>query len=518
MIWKSVLVAGLVAVATGTAAADERVDLIIAGGSVFDGAAGEGRLANVAVRGDRIVRIGDTSDLNAVRTIDASGLIVAPGFIDPHTHAGSDLGAQDRDRRAMLHQITQGVTTIVIGNDGDGPIDFRRRLEGYESAGVGVNVAGFVGFGSVREAVVGEDDRAPSRSELDRMRSLVAQAMCEGALGLSTGLYYAPQSFAETDEVIALAREAGARGGLYESHIRSEGAGNIDALREALRIGREADAPVHIAHIKALGREASGRAEEMIALIEAERAAGRRVTADQYPWTASGTRVSNALIPRWTQDGGDEAMRRRLSDPRLRDRLHGEIASRIRGRGGAETLLILTGQYRGLTLEQAAERAELVPEELARRIAADGDARLASFNMSEAEIGAFMVLPWVVTSSDGTVGHPRRVGSFARKFQRYVREQNVISVGEFVHRGAGLTADILGLAGRGYLREGYYADIAVFDAEAFAARADYVNPEELSTGMRFVVVNGVIALADGAPTEALAGEAIFKQPTEGTCG
>jgi N-acyl-D-aspartate/D-glutamate deacylase len=293
--------------------------------------------------------------------------------------------------------------------------------------------------------------------------------------------------------------------------------GNLDALREALRIGREAGAPVHIAHIKALGRDATGRARDMIALIEAARASGQRVTADQSPWTASGTRVSNAVIPSWTRDGGRDAMRRRLADPALQSRLSEEIAGRIRSRGGADTLLILSGGLAGQTLAQAAETAELEPHELARRIALEGDARLASFNMSEDEVRTFMALDWVVTSSDGTSGHPRKYASFALKYQRYVREQATISIGAFIRRSSGLTADILGLAERGYLREGYYADIVVFDAEEFAARADYANPEELSVGVRHVLVNGVVAIEAGAPNEALAGAAIYKPAREGSC-
>jgi N-acyl-D-aspartate/D-glutamate deacylase len=210
-------------------------------------------------------------------------------------------------------------------------------------------------------------------------------------------------------------------------------------------------------------------------------------------------------------------MRRRLADPGLQARLSEEIAGRIRSRGGADTLLILSGDYAGQTLAQAAESAELEPHELARRIALEGDARLASFNMSEDEVRAFMVLPWVVTSSDGTTGHPRKYGSFALKFQRYVREQGAISVGDFIRRSSGLTADILGLTERGYLREGYYADIVVFDAAEFAARADYVNPEELSVGVRHVLVNGVVAIEGGAPSGARAGAAIYKSAREGSC-
>ncbi|HYD72989.1 MAG TPA: amidohydrolase family protein, partial [Candidatus Binatia bacterium] len=329
----------------GAAAAQtpRQVDLVIRGGVVIDGTGDPRRNADIAVDDGRIVLVGDASRLRARRAIDASNLVVAPGFIDPHTHSLSDLTSDDTERRRALNHLTQGVTTILVGNDGDGTFEIAAQRSQLERSRVGVNVGAFVGFGSVREAVLGQAARAPSPQELDRMRALVAQGMCEGAVGFSAGLYYAPQSFSQTEEVIALAREASLRGGLYETHLRDESSDNIGLLaaaEEALRIGREAGLPVHFAHIKAQGVDVHGRSGRVIELIEAAQAAGQRVTADQYPWRASGTRVSNALIPRWTQeDGGQAAMRRRLADPALSERLNREIADNIRRRGGPESLL-----------------------------------------------------------------------------------------------------------------------------------------------------------------------------------
>lgn len=511
----------LLLAATGPAPAQDarRADLLIRGGMVYDGSETPGRQVDVAVTDGRISLVGDAANVRARRVIDATGLIVAPGFIDPHTHSLSDLRAEDATRRRALNHIAQGVTTIFVGNDGDGSFQVAAQRAELERLGVGVNVASFVGFGAVRESVLGTAARAPSEPELTRMRGHVARAMCEGAFGFSTGLYYAPQSFSETDEVIALAREAATRGGLYESHLRSEGAhGVIEAVEEALRIGREADMPVHFAHIKVAGANVEGLSDRFIAMINAERTAGRRISADQYPWSASGTRISNALIPRWTQEnGGQAAMRRRLADTALQERLLEEIADNIRGRGGADSLLITTGPHRGQRLNQVAESLGVTPAEAARRIAAEGDARLASFNMHDADIRNFMAQPWVVSSSDATIGHPRRYGSFAMKFARFVRDERLLNVEQFIHRSSGLTAETFGIEGRGYLREGYAADVVAFDPRRYAARATYEEPELFAEGVHYVIVNGQVTLDRGTHTGALAGAALAKQPPQGAC-
>ena len=501
------------------AQAPQRLDLIIRNGVVVDGSGGPRRIADIGVRGDRIVVVGDARRMRARRVIDARGYVVAPGFIDPHTHSLSDLRADEQARRRALNHLTQGVTTILVGNDGDGPYTVSEQRGRLERLGVGVNIGSFVGFGAVREAVVGEADRAPSAEELARMRTLVAQGMCEGAFGLSSGLYYAPQSFAEADEVIALALEAAVRGGLYETHLRSESAGGglLEAVEEALSIAREAGLPLHIAHIKAAGPNTGGASARVIAMVEAARARGQRVTADQYPWTASGTRVSNALMPRWTQDGGDAAMRARLADPALADRLRQEIGENIRRRGGAEALLITSGPHRGMRLNEAAAALGVEPPEAARQIAISGDARLASFSMQEEDVRAFMRQPWVVTASDATPGHPRRFGTFSMKFARYVRDEAALTPEEFVHRSAGLTAEIFGMEQRGLLREGYFADIVVFDPNAFAAQATYEEPERFSVGVAYVLVNGTLAIDRGEATGALAGRAMARTPPAEWC-
>ncbi|MBX3479050.1 MAG: amidohydrolase family protein [Caulobacter sp.] len=516
------VLAGMLGLLGAAAARPSPVDYLIRGGRVIDGTGSPGRVADVAVSGDRIVFIGDAAraGVTARRTIDASGMIVAPGFIDPHTHSGADLASGDRARRAAANHLTQGVTSILIGNDGDGAPRVAATLKAFADAGTGVNAGSFVGFGAVRREVIGEGSRAPTGPELDRMKGLVADGMCQGGFGFSAGLYYAPQSYSTTEEVVALAREAAVRGGLYETHMRDESSDNIGllaAVREALEIGRRADMPVHIAHIKAQGVDVHGKSGEVIALIEAERAAGRRVTADQYPWSASGTRVSNALIPRWVMDGGMEEGRKRLADPSLSAKLLPQIADNLRRRGGPESLLITSGPHAGRTLGAVARARGEEPVQTAIVIVRDqGDARVASFNMIQADINAFAVQPWVVTSSDATVGHPRRFGTFPLAWTTFV-EGGLMSPERFVRRSSGQTADIFRIAGRGYLRTGYFADVIVFDPSRFRALATYEDPTRLSEGLLLALVNGVPAVDHGRVTGALAGRPMRSEPVSGSC-
>lgn len=496
------------------------VDLLIRNGLLYDGSGEPGREADVAIDDGRFVFVGDGSGIRAARTIDAAGLVVAPGFIDPHTHSETDLASLDPKRRGVPNHLMQGVTTIFIGNDGFGPPAIGETFARFETQGVGVNVAAYVGFGGVRTKVVGQEGRAPTAAELAAMRQLVATSMCEGAIGLSTGLYYSPQNFSKTEEVIELAKEASRRGGFYDSHLRDESSETIGlsaAVDEAIRIGREAAMPVHIAHIKALGVDVQGQAPSIIAQIEAARAAGVDVTADQTPYEASGTSVLRALIPRWVVDAGAEATRMRLTDPALRERLEAGVADNIRRRGGPASLLIVSGPHAGKTLQKLSEEWSVTPVETAIRLARDGDPSLASFNMRADDIRAFMARPWVMTSSDSSAGHPRRYGTFPAKFANFVRANPVMDIATFVHRSSGLTAETFGLNDRGFVRTGYAADLVVLDPETYRSRADYVSPEGLAEGVRIVVVNGRLAVEDGAPTGNLAGRPLRHAPPRGSC-
>jgi len=500
-------------------AAPAPVDLMIRGGTVFTGSSAP-FTGDVAVSGDRIRAVGARLSLSARRTIDARGMIVAPGFIDPHTHAGEQLASDDRQVRLIPGFLMQGVTTAFIGNDGRGSPDVAAVLGSAARKQVGINYAAYVGLDPVRKQVIGEVDRAPTATELARMKSMVAAAMCQGALGFSTGLFYAPQSFAKTDEVVALAREAAVRGGVYDSHIRDESSYNVGlaaAVDEAIAVGREARMPVNISHIKALGVDVHGQAPAIIAKVEAAQRAGYKVTADQYPWSASGTSLVSSLIPLWAQDGGRPALLKRFDDLALQERLRSGIADNLRRRGGAAALLITQGAHKGKNLADIAKSRGEDPIAAAIALIRVQDSAVASFNQTEADIAAFMRRPWVMTGSDASTGHPRAYGSFARKYREYVVARKVITLRDFIERSTSLTADTFGLAGRGRLKPGAFADIVVFDPKRFAERSTYEQPTLPAAGVRAVVVNGVLAVDNGALTGAAAGRALAHTPPRGTC-
>jgi N-acyl-D-amino-acid deacylase len=529
---KKIAVAGasalaLSACALGMAHAQQgqKVDVLIKGGTVYDGGAGAGVTADVAVSDGKIVFVGDAAKakITAATAIDAKGKIVAPGFIDPHTHYFEDLSSTDAGMRRNLAAAMQGVTTVFVGSDGRAAPEIKDTFGKLEQNGIGTNVATYVGFGTLRQRVLGDSDRAPNAAELDQMKGMVAKAMCEGALGLSTGLFYPPQSYAKTDEVIALAKEAAKRGGTYDSHIRDESSYTIGlkgAVQEVFDIGTGAGIPVHIGHIKALGVDVHGQAGDIIKIVEAAQASGLKVTADQYPWAASGTGLSAALLPRWAQVDGDAATLKRLADPSLGPKIRTEMTENMRRRGGADSLLLTrtrVQEAQGKTLAEIAKIWNVDPIEAAVRILQQGGAGVASFNQSEADIKAFMHQPWVMTSSDGSEGHPRKYASFAEKYAKYVKTEKTVSMTDFVHRSTGLTADTFGLTGRGYLKPGYHADVVVLDPATYAPKATYVQPELLSVGAEQVLVNGKFVVRDGKPTDALPGKGVLRTPTAGSC-
>lgn len=530
--WSACLVAtalGAGACATGPTAGAMRVDVLIRGGQVYSGALEDPRITDVGVAGDRIVFIGDArkAGLSGEREIDAAGRMVVPGFIDTHVHATEELGSDDRDERLVLRQLAQGVTTSVIGVDGAGEPEIARFIASAEAAGVGQNFASYVGFGAIRRRVLGDDARAPTPAELDRMKALAAQAMCEGALGLSSGLFYAPQSFAATEEVIAVATEAGKRGGLYDTHQRDEGTTSIGvaaSTREQIRIGRESGATLHLAHFKvSSGALPDGRSmAELIAIVEEARAAGQDVTADQYPWSASNTGLVAMAIPRWAQDGGREAMLRRFQDPEALGRILTESAAFFRERGGARNVMVNNAPQQpelvGRRISEIAEDWGVTPAEAAVRILTRSSVSVAIFAITEEDIRLLMTRPWVMSSSDGSPrGHPRGHASYPRLYQNYVVDQKVLTPVQFVHRSTGLPADTLRLGARGYIRRNGYADIVVLDPAAYLPRATYIEPTLLSTGVETVLLNGKLVIDGGRPTGVLSGRGLTRTPTPGSC-
>jgi len=494
------------------------VDLLIRGGTIYTGSDAP-FTGDVAIRGDRIVSVGKHANVTAARVIDAKGMVVAPGFIDPHTHMEEALVSPNAKRRLIPMFLMQGVTTAFIGNDGGGAIDVGKVLASARTKKVGINYATYTGFGSIRGAVVGAAKREPTPAELARMEAMVDTAMCHGALGLSTGLFYAPQSFSKTGEVVALSRVAARHGGYYDSHVRDESSytvGLMAAIDEIIQISREADIPVHVSHIKALGVDVQGQAPQVIARIEAARAAGLNVTASQYPWSASGTSLVASLVPLWAQDGGRPALLKRFDDPALADRMRTDITENMRKRGGPEKLLITDGKYRNQTLAAVASAMKVDPVAAAIAVIRIADPGVVSFNQSEADIAAFMARPWVMTDSDASPGHPRVYGTYARKYAKYVVADSVLTLREFIERSSAFPADWFHLEGRGHLRKGAFADVVVFDPKTYASRADYEHPTELAAGVRTVVVNGSVAVDNGAMTGRAAGRALPHKPA-GRC-
>ena len=495
-------------------AAQQQVDILVRGGTIVDGTGAPPRAGDIGIRDDRITFLGDArrSRVTAKRTINAKRLIVAPGFIDPHTHTGGDLS--NAQRKSNLPYLMQGVTTVVTNNDGGGPVDIGAQLVTWKTNGIGTNAAVYIGQGSVRGAVLGMSDNAPTAAQLDSMRTLVTRGMDQGAIGMSTGLYYAPGSYATTDEVIALAKVAAAKGGIYDSHIRDESSytvGLIGAVAELIRIGREAHMPVHVSHIKALGADVWGQSDTVIALIRNARAAGIDVTAAQYPYTASGTSVGASLLPRWAEAGGRDSLRARVATPAIRARLINDMEDNMRRRGGAPTLLITATRdstIRGKRLDAIARERGVPAVEAGLQIILAGDASVASFNMIDADIEKFMVQDFVLTDSDGSDGHPRKYGTFPKLLREYVYTRHVLTLPQAIHRSSGATAAFLGFKNRGTLAVGSFADVIAFDPNTVADRSTYEQPTLLATGMKYVIVNGIVSIDRGAYTGATAGRVL----------
>lgn len=492
---------------------DQPLDLLFLRGKLVDGTGKNPRTADIGIRGDRIVFVGHAgkANLTATRIIDAKGFVIAPGFIDPHTHTLADLS--DTNRKSNEAFLMQGVTTVITGNDGGSALNIGATLRRWDAQGIGTNAILLAGHGTVRGRVMGQTDAQPTPAQLEEMRQLVARAMDEGAFGLSTGLYYAPGSYAKTEEVIELAKAAAARGGIYDTHMRSESAGLLDSVAETLRIGREARIPVHISHIKALGPEAWQRTNQVIKLIKQARAEGIDASACQYPYTASGTSLQAALVPRWAEVGGRAELLKRIDDPQIRLRLLSEMEDNLKLRGGPDKMQIADATNRDLVgkrLDAIAKELNKTPAEAALDLIKLGSTSVISFNMNEKDVQRFMKERFVTTCSDGSAGHPRKYGTFPRKLREYVYNHRLINLPFAVRNGSALTAEIFRIPDRGLIREGYFADVIVFDEKTIADRATYEQPQLFSVGMKYVIVNGKVAVENGVYNGALAGRALRK--------
>jgi dihydroorotase/N-acyl-D-amino-acid deacylase len=503
----AVLVAAALAFAAGVGAAD--YDLLIRNGRVVDGTGAPWRRADVAVHGDTIVAVAQHLDGTARRAVDAGGRVVAPGFIDLHSHARRGIF----EVPSAENYVRQGVTTLVEGPDGSSALPLGPFLDKLEALGPGVNFASLVGHGSIREAVLGRANRAPAAAELARMQELVRQAMREGAFGLSTGLFYVPGSFARTDEVIALARVAGELGGIHTSHMRDEAGLVLESVKETIAIGEEGHLPTQLTHHKMIGRAAWGRSAESLRLVQEARERGVDVTIDQYPYTASSTALAAALLPAWALEGGAEPLRRRLADPAERARILEVVKDKIRNeRGGGDPRNIAIAAcgfdrtLEGRTLADILQGRGLPPTlenagVLALEIVERGGASAIFHAISEEDVERILVSPYTMIASDGEIPafgqgapHPRSYGTFARVLAVYVREKKLLTLEEAVRKMTSLPAARLGLGDRGVLRPGMKADLVVLDPGTIRDRATFEKPHQYAEGVSLVIVNGEVVL------------------------
>jgi len=560
VVWVAVPGLSSIAALAADRPAAHDLDVLIRGGTVYDGGGGPPLVGDVAIRGDRIAYVGPHSTASAREQVDARGKAVAPGFINMLAHTEASLLIDGR----ALSDLRQGVTLEVLGEESMGPLTPRMKelmeqrqgdlrfaiawttlgeyLQGLEQRGIAPNVASFVGAGAVRTYVLGERDVQPTAAQLLQMRSLVHQAMEEGAVGVTTMLIYSPQQYARTPELIALATEAGRCGGLYSVHMRSEGDRLLEALQETVDIARASGAPAEIYHLKAAGKRNWNKLEALISAIETARAHGVRITADMYVYTAGATGL-DAAMPPWALDGGLEAWISRLREPAVRARVLAEMRNpapsweNLYGAAGPTGTLLLALKnpalkpLTGKTLAEVARQRGVSPEDAAIDLVIEDGSRVevAYFLMSEENVRREVALPWVSFDSDEMAPapagvflkfnvHPRAYGNFSRVLAKYVREEKVLSLEQAIHKLTALPAATLSLSDRGRLVAGDFADVVVFDPAAVADHATYERPHQLATGVDEVWVNGVRALRHGEPTGAPSGRAVRGRAWTGAGG
>jgi N-acyl-D-amino-acid deacylase len=547
------LAAMLAAVSCAATAQPPAFDVLIRNGTVYDGTGQPGRRADVGIRGDRIAAVGDLSGATAALSVDAAGLAVAPGFINMLSWATESLLVDGRSQS----DIRQGVTLEIFGEGSSmGPLtdEMKRRrlaqqgnlkfditwttlaeyLRELEHRGVSTNVASFVGATTVREHVIGLEDRPATPEQLERMRALVRQEMEAGALGIGSSLIYPPAFFASTEELIELSKVAAEYRGKYISHIRSEGARLLEALEELITISREAGIPAEVYHLKAAGKDNWPKMDEAIARIEAARKEGLQITANMYTYTAGSTGLA-ASMPPWVLDGGYPAAFERLKDPAQR----AKIAAAVRtpsdewenfyvASGSPDRIILVDFRSEALkpltgrTLAEAAKLRGEDPVDTIMNLVLEDESRVGAvyFLMSEENVRKQIALPWMSFGSDGasvapelpftlSSPHPRAYGTFARLLGRYVRDEKIIPLEEAIRRLTGLPAENLELDRRGFLREGMFADVVVFDPATIADRATFENPHQYAVGVRHVFVNGTQVLKDGEHTDARPGRVVY---------
>jgi N-acyl-D-amino-acid deacylase len=518
-----VIVLGACSPARGPDSSSVVYGLVIAGGTIVDGAGTAGYRGDVAIAGDRIALVSrqPIAPSRGRRIIDATGLVIAPGFIDLHAHLDPLLELPDAESH-----VRQGVTTALGGPDGGGPWPFAAYLDSAQSLGVGMNVAFLAGHNTIRRQVMGLDNRAPTPAELERMRAMIAQAMHEGAFGLSTGLRYLPGTFSKTDEVVALSQAAADSGGIYTSHLREEGLGVIEGVAEAIEIGRRTRITVVLTHHKVVGKPMWGASVRTLAMVDSARTAGVDVRIDQYPYTATYTGIG-VLVPPWALAGGDSAFERRLANQALRDSIvRGIVHNILTDRGGGDLSRVQLARVpwqpslEGRTLRDWAVERGMAPTpetgaELTIEAQRRGGVSAIYHVLDGGDVDRIMRHPQTMIASDGRLTrpgdghpHPRWYGTFPRVLGHYVRERRVLTLEEAVRKMTSMPAATLRLADRGRIAEGARADLTIFDASAVADRATFEQPHQYPVGIPYVIVNGTLAVDNGRFTGARAGRVL----------
>ena len=512
------LLLGLLALA----AAPLQPDLVIRNARVLDGTGNPWYRADIAIAGGKIVAIGRIGDASAARVIDAQERIVAPGFIDVHTHIEGAI----LERPAARNFLADGVTTLVTGNCGGSRTDLAQYFTEIEQKGAAINLASLIGHNSVRAAVMGTANRPPTPEELEKMRVLVDRAMQEGAVGFSTGLIYIPGTYASSDEVVELAKVAGRHGGVYASHMRDEGEQVQEAIAEAIRVGREAHMPVELSHFKIDNRRLWGRSEKTLAAVDAARREGIDVVVDQYPYTSSSTGIG-MMIPSWALADGAEAIRQRLTDPATRAKILAEMKDRWGRHHGRKHLDFahvarcahdpkLEGKTIYQITREKGRKPKLMQEfETVLEIQLAGGAQMVYDSMGPRDVERIMRYPNAAVASDAGipefgsgVPHPRAYGTNARVLGKYVREMGVITLEEAIRKMTALPARTFGLRDRGLVREGFWADLVIFDPAKVGDQATFEKPHQYSVGFDYVLVNGIPVIEAGQPTETRPGKVV----------
>ncbi|QJU57999.1 amidohydrolase family protein [Sphingomonas sp. AP4-R1] len=513
----------LVSAATAALAAD--YDVLIRGGTLYDGTGSPAKKGDIAIKGDRIVAVGVVpASATADKVVDATGKYVTPGFIDPHSHAVPGIATAELAGAKSI--LTQGITTVFANPDGGGPGDLAPLIADIDKNVPGVNVIPMIGHNGVRSAVMGLANRQPTPVELQKMEGLVDNAMKLGAWGFSDGPFYIPAKYSKTDEIVDLAKVAAKYpGSFYISHIRDESSydiGVIAAIQELITVSRQAHIEGIVTHMKMLGPEVWGKSAEAIRIINAARAEGLSIWADQYPYAASGSGLQPSLVPGWAQEGGPDAIAKRLANPEQAAVIRKEMVRNLARRAGANAIMIRSyapdPSLEGKRLDEIARAKGQDPIDTAIDMLKKGGAGIVSFNMNEKDVEAIMKQPWTMTSTDGSLvtfgkgaEHPRAYGAFPRKLRLYTLDRHVITMEQSIHSMTGLPAHVFKIPFRGELKTGNFADVVVFDPKTVRDTATYNNPHSYSVGMDYVFVNGKPAIWADKVTPDHYGKVLLRQ-------